>query len=64
MNRMVFAAMGIAIAIMMVALPVIGPIITQPAKADDDYGQPQCYAFCGGSTFSLHLGFGYHGHHH
>jgi hypothetical protein len=64
MYRMVFAEMAIAIAVTMVSLPVVGPIIAQPAKADDDYSEPQCYVFCGGSTFSLHLGFGFHGHHH
>ena len=31
---MTFVAMAIATAVMMVALPVVGPIITQPVNAD------------------------------
>jgi hypothetical protein len=56
------SSMVIAIAVMIVAVPVIA-ILPQPVRADDD-SEPQCYAFCGGSTFSLHFGFGANHHHH
>jgi hypothetical protein len=59
MYRMAAAEMVIAIAVMMVALPLLGPIIVRPAKADD-YSKSQC-VFCG--VVSLHLGFGFDGHH-
>jgi hypothetical protein len=34
MNKVLFLTMAIAIAVVMVALPIVAPIIVQPANAD------------------------------